>query len=149
MAACRDADVGTAPVRLCPRSSQRQVNKREVSTAKRAEELSDSITVLSIVTVMAICTSRGASATLVLDRAASKAEVVDGVPLIPTTGSQRDECQKFANHLKRPVPCPGLLPDPIPDTSASATEQCIGQVGAFSETVCGPAAIEWLGIHSN
>ena len=67
------------------------------------------------------------------------------MPLIPTTPSQRDECQKFADHLKRPVPCPGLLPDPIPYTSASAAEQCIGEVGAFSETSCGPAAIAVFG----
>ncbi len=99
---------------------------------------------LSIAMVFAICTSRGASAMLIPNRAAPKAKVVDGVPLIPTAPSERDECQ-FANHLKRPVPCPGLLPDPIPDASASATEQCIGQVGAFSETACGPAAIEWFG----
>ncbi len=67
------------------------------------------------------------------------------MPLIPTTASQRDECQTFANHLKRPVPCPGLLPDPIPDASAIETGRCLGEVGAFSETSCGPAAIETAG----
>jgi hypothetical protein len=103
------------------------------------------MTALSIVTVTAMCTSREASAGLVLNRSEPKAEVIDAVPLIPATAAQRQECQKFANHLKRPVPCPGLLPDPIPDTAASAAEQCIGEVGAFSETACGPAAIDWFG----
>ena len=100
---------------------------------------------LAIVIATALCTGRDAGATLVLTRPAPKAEVVDGVPLIPTTRPQREECEKFANHLKRPVPCPGLLPEPIPDTAASAAEQCIGEVGAFSETACGPAAINWFG----
>jgi hypothetical protein len=66
-------------------------------------------------------------------------EVIDGVSLIPMTAFQRDECQKFADHLKRRVPCPGLLPDPIPDTSAIATGRCIGEVGAFGQGSCGPA----------
>lgn len=95
--------------------------------------------------VMAAYTNPEASAAVVPNGRPPKAEVVDGVPLIPTTASQRDECQRFADHLKRPVPCPGLLPDPIPDTSASAAQRCIGEVGAFSETSCGPAAIEWFG----
>lgn len=105
------------------------------------------ITALSTVTFTATATytTREASAGLVLNRPEPKAEVVDAVPLIPATAAQRQECQKFANHLKRPVPCPGLLPDPIPDTAASAAEQCIGEVGAFSETACGPAAIDWFG----
>lgn len=70
-----------------------------------------------------------------------KAEVVDGVPLIPTTRVQRAECQRFASHLKKPVPCPGLLPDPIPVTPALVID-CIGQVGAIGEGSCGPAGIE-------
>jgi hypothetical protein len=67
-----------------------------------------------------------------------RAEVVDGVPLIPTTKAQRAECQKFADHLKKPVPCPGLLPDPIP----VVVGLCLGQVGALGETSCGPAGIQ-------
>jgi hypothetical protein len=103
------------------------------------------IAALSIIIGTAICPSRGARATSLSVEPPPKATVTDGVPLVPTTASQRDQCQKFANHLKRPVPCPGLLPDPIPDTSESMAEQCIGEVGAFSETACGPAAIEWFG----
>lgn len=100
---------------------------------------------LSTPVVMATWSGREASAALVPSGLAPKAGVVDGVLLIPATASQRSKCQSFADHLKRPVPCPGLLPDPIPYTSASAAERCIGEVGAFSETACGPAAIEWFG----
>jgi hypothetical protein len=103
------------------------------------------IAAVSIVIGTVTYTSGAASAASASDAPGPKAVVIDGVPLIPTTASQRDQCQKFANHLKRPVPCPGLLPDPIPDTSASVAEQCIGDVGAFSETACGPAAIDWFG----
>ncbi len=71
-----------------------------------------------------------------------KAEVVDGVPLVPTTKAQRAECQRFADHLKRPVPCPGLLPDPIPVSTADAAGPCFHQVGAFGEASCGPAGIQ-------
>jgi hypothetical protein len=100
---------------------------------------------LSTPIVMAARSGRDASAAVVPSGLAPKAEIVDGVPLIPTTATQREECQRFADHLKRPVPCPGLLPEPIPYTSASAAERCIGEVGAFSETACGPAAIESFG----
>jgi hypothetical protein len=71
-----------------------------------------------------------------------KAEVVDGVPLIPTTKAQRAECQRFADHLKRPVPCPGLLPDPIPVSTADAGGPCLHAVGALGEGSCGPAGIQ-------
>ncbi|HXN63454.1 MAG TPA: hypothetical protein VN886_23625 [Acidimicrobiales bacterium] len=101
-------------------------------------------TALSIIVGTATYPSGVASAS-VSSVAPPKAIVIAGVPLNPTTASQRDQCQKFANHLRRPVPCPGLLPVPIPDTSATAAERCIGEVGAFSETACGPAAIDWFG----
>lgn len=71
-----------------------------------------------------------------------KAEVVDGVPLVPTTKDQRAECQRFADHLKRPVPCPGLLPDPIPVSTADAGGPCFHAVGALGEGSCGPAGIQ-------
>ncbi len=71
-----------------------------------------------------------------------KAEVVDGVPLVPTTKAQRAECQRFADHLKRPVPCPGLLPDPIPVSTADAGGPCFHAVGALGEGSCGPAGIQ-------
>jgi hypothetical protein len=35
-----------------------------------------------------------------------RAEVIDGVPLVPITASQRADCERLADHLKgeRPVP---------------------------------------------
>ena len=61
---------------------------------------------------------------------------VDGVPLIPITRAQRAQCQNFANELNRSVPCPSLLPDPIPvsDTSVSG-------VSCLATMSCGPASI--------
>lgn len=69
---------------------------------------------------------------------ASQPETVAGVPLIPITASQLGECQKFASQLKRRVPCPGLLPDPIPASSPS-DQSCLGVMG---EDACGQAVIE-------
>ena len=73
------------------------------------------------------------------------AEMVEGVPLVPTSREQRSQCLKFANHLKKPVPCPGLLPDPIPVSPTSAATLCPGDYGAFGEGSCGPAGIEVVG----
>jgi len=74
-----------------------------------------------------------------------RAEMVDDVPLIPMTKEQRGECQLFADHLKRPVPCPGLLPEPIPVSPTSAAVACPGDYGALGEGSCGPAGIEVSG----
>ena len=71
-----------------------------------------------------------------------RAGLVDGVPLIPTSKEQRNECRTFADNLKRPVPCPGLLPDPIPVSPTTAATLCPYEYGAFGESSCGPAAIE-------
>lgn len=71
-----------------------------------------------------------------------RAGLVDGVPLIPTSKEQRGECRTFADNLKRPVPCPGLLPDPIPVSPTTAATLCPYEYGAFGESSCGPAAIE-------
>lgn len=71
-----------------------------------------------------------------------KAEMVDGVPLIPASKEQRAECRTFADSLRKPVPCPGLLPDPIPVTPTTAATLCPRDYGAFGEGSCGPAAIE-------
>jgi hypothetical protein len=46
------------------------------------------------------------------------ARTVDGVPLIPTSRSQRSQCQKIANATHAAVPCPGLIPDPIPSSGS-------------------------------
>ncbi len=67
-----------------------------------------------------------------------KAETIDGVPLIPITSVQRAHCVQFAHQRKRSIPCPGLLPDPIP-VSASAAGSCLGGLG---EDGCGPARIQ-------
>ncbi len=40
------------------------------------------------------------------------------------------------------MPCPGLLPDPIPVSPTSAATLCPGNYGAFGEGSCGPAAIQ-------
>ncbi len=71
-----------------------------------------------------------------------RAEVIDGVPLVPITNSQRAACVKWADHLKRRVPCPGLLPVPIPVSPTSAEASCLGTLG---ETACGPAATQVTG----
>jgi hypothetical protein len=68
-----------------------------------------------------------------------KAEVVDGIPLIPITPAQRSNCVKFANQLKKRAPCPGLLPKPIPVSSTPSAASCLGTLG---ETACGPAVIQ-------
>jgi hypothetical protein len=68
-----------------------------------------------------------------------KAEVVDGVPLVPITAAQRADCEQFADQMKRRVPCPGLLPDPIPVSPKSSAAWCLGVTG---EDGCGPAVID-------
>lgn len=82
------------------------------------------------------------SSELVATASRPKAEMVDGVPLVPTTEEQQGECERLADHLKRPVPCPGLLPDPIPVSPTSAATLCPGAYGALGEGSCGPAGIE-------
>jgi hypothetical protein len=72
-----------------------------------------------------------------------RAEVVNGVPLVPATKAQRGQCQRFADHLKRTVPCPGLLPDPIPIPPTSTA--CFGEVGAVGEASCGRAGMQRVG----
>jgi hypothetical protein len=69
----------------------------------------------------------------------AKAEVVDGVPLVPITVAQLADCDQFANQLRRQVPCPGLLPDPIPVSPTSSAASCLGELG---EDGCGPAVIQ-------
>ena len=76
---------------------------------------------------------------LAMTQRAPKAEIVDGVPLTPVTAYQRSQCQKFASRLRRPMPCPGLLPVPIPVPPAYSGPPCLGVLG---ETACGRAAIQ-------
>ncbi len=71
-----------------------------------------------------------------------KSEVVDSVPLVPITSAQHAKCEKFADQLKRQVPCPGLLPDPIPVSPTSSAASCLG---VFGEGACGPAMIDLSG----
>ena len=67
------------------------------------------------------------------------AKLVDGVPLVRFSASQRAQCQKFADQLKRRVPCPGLVPSPIAVTTLPSSGPCLG---VFGEDGCGPAAIQ-------
>jgi hypothetical protein len=73
------------------------------------------------------------------EKSAPTAEVVDGVPLVPITSSQHADCVKYADQLKQPVPCPGLLPDPIPVSPKSSASSCLGELG---EGACGPAVFQ-------
>jgi hypothetical protein len=84
----------------------------------------------------------GEAANVLRTTAKLKAEVMDGVPLSPVLASQRADCKKLADHLKRQVPCPGLLPVPIPVSATSSAASCLGIIG---ETACGPAAIQVMG----
>ncbi len=70
---------------------------------------------------------------------APKSAVVDGVPLIPITAAQRATCARLADHLHRSVPCPGLLPEPIPTSSDPAAASCLGVLGEGS---CGPGVFQ-------
>jgi hypothetical protein len=90
--------------------------------------------------LMAPETSEAQSSALARSTPGPRAEVVDGVPLVRTTKAERAQCQRFADHLKRPVPCPDLLPDPIPIPPTSSA--CFGEVGALGEASCGPAGIQ-------
>jgi hypothetical protein len=67
---------------------------------------------------------------------AEHATSVDGVPLIPSTPGERSQCQKIANATHAPVPCPGLIPDPIPTSQSSAN--CLGG----EQVTCGSPEIE-------
>jgi hypothetical protein len=66
--------------------------------------------------------------------AAPRPVQVDGVPLVPLTRVQQVVCQKLATKLRRPVPCPGLLPVPIPVSPTSAAN-----ASCLREQACGPA----------
>jgi hypothetical protein len=63
---------------------------------------------------------------------------IDAVPLTPITGAQRAHCQSYADRLRRPVVCPGLLPTPIP-LSAAPGGVCSEGIG---EDQCGPAIFQ-------
>lgn len=80
-----------------------------------------------------------AKASSVVTTPKAKTALIDGVPLIPITSSQVTSCVKFANRLGRPVPCPGLLPKPIPVSANSPEASCLGTLG---ENACGPAVIQ-------
>lgn len=65
------------------------------------------------------------------------ARIVDGVPLIHPTKAERAQCQKVANATHAGVPCPGLIPDPIPTSESSSN--CAGE---FVGPNCGRPQIE-------
>ena len=61
------------------------------------------------------------------------------MPLTSITASQRSQCQRSASQLKRPMPCPGLLPIPIPVPPSYSGPPCPGVLGEYA---CGRAAIQ-------
>ena len=65
----------------------------------------------------------------------AKVDQIDGVPLVPVPRSQIAKCRDLARQLHRAVPCPGLVPDPIPDSPTSPSEFCVTSRG------CGPAEV--------
>jgi hypothetical protein len=95
--------------------------------------------VVSLVGVVTLSGSPTGRAEAARTTPASPPQMVDGVPLVPMTSSQQGQCQKFAAKLGRRVPCPGLLPDPIPVSSSASNQSCLGVVG---ENACGRAVIE-------
>jgi hypothetical protein len=83
------------------------------------------------------------TASTVSDAAAppsQRTRIVDGVPLIPLTRSQRAECQRYANEARRPVMCPGVLLMPIPVSDTSPQAQCLAV--SIGEDACGPAGYQ-------
>lgn len=64
-------------------------------------------------------------------------ETIDGVLLVPAPHSQFSDCQRLANQLHRTVPCPGLVPKPIPLSPTTAATFCSGGGS------CGPAYV-WV-----
>lgn len=67
-----------------------------------------------------------------------KAQQIDGGSLVPAPKGQVSRCRQLARQLRRAVPCPGLVPDPITTTSASALGFCVSSPGT-----CGPAQV-WV-----
>jgi hypothetical protein len=107
-----------------------------------------SICALTLVFLVAACSSSRTPSTTPSSRPPTtpsleppplRTAVVDGVRLVPIAAAQRAECVKFADELHRPVPCPGLLPDPIPVSTTSPSASCLGTLG---EGACGPAVIQ-------
>lgn len=56
---------------------------------------------------------------------------VGGVPLIPISSAQHSQCQRAANEIHSPVPCPGLIPDPIPGPESGGTPTIGAVTGYF------------------
>jgi hypothetical protein len=65
-----------------------------------------------------------------------KAEHIDGVRLVSAPRRQIAECRDLARQLNRAVPCPRLVPDPIPTSPTTASGFCLSPPG-----VCGPAQV--------
>ena len=65
----------------------------------------------------------------------AKTEQIDGVQLVSAPRSQIAECRTLARQLNRAVPCPGLVPDPIPTSPTTASGFCL------TPGACGPAQV--------
>jgi hypothetical protein len=63
------------------------------------------------------------------------ATIIDGVPLNPITAEEWQECQHVADATHAPVPCPTLLPVPMPGSQTALS------CAAMSGMVCGRPAI--------
>jgi hypothetical protein len=94
---------------------------------------------LVVIAVVSLGLTAQAGAARATTSPPAAAKVVDGVPLVPSSASQRDQCQKFADQLHRRVPCPGLVPTPIAVSTVPSPGPCLG---VFGENGCGTAVIE-------
>ncbi len=122
------------------RRGDRGAHSPEVNRLMRAGAVSVIILTTAALTIgVSSAMDHGAAATVVSSPPRQGPKTVDGVPLVPISATQRGECQKFANQLRRRVPCPGLLPDPIAVTTVPAGGPCLGVIG---EDACGEAVIE-------
>jgi len=59
------------------------------------------------------------------------ATIIDGVPLTPITAGEWQECRQVADVTHAPVPCPTLLPVPMPGSQTALS------CAAMSGMVCG------------
>ncbi len=65
---------------------------------------------------------------------------VDGVPLAPISRSERAQCRHYADRMRRPTICPGILPVPIAVSATAPYGTCT--YSQPSENACGPAYFE-------
>jgi hypothetical protein len=69
----------------------------------------------------------------------ARATLIDGVALNPITAGEWQECQQVADTIRAPVPCPTLLPVPMPGSQTALS------CAAMSGMVCGRPMISASG----